>query len=85
MICIEKASNVIAAFRDAPPWRKAVAALTIPTVIGGFLTFTLTGGMDNSAPVWAVCWGASGPLLLWGYAGWIVGRWTVRQSRRRLP
>ena len=66
-------------------WPKSIIALVAAWSAGGILAYGLTGGMDAAAPLWATCWLGSVSLSLWGYAGWLAVRWTVRQTRRLLP
>ena len=65
-------------------WRKALVALALAWSAGGVLAYGLTGGMEGAAPLWATCWLGSASLSLWGYAGCVVVRLVVRQTRRLL-
>ena len=78
------AARHVVAFATAH-WRKAVIALTAAWAAGGVLAYGLTGGMDDTAPLWAMCWLGSVSLALWGCAAWqggLAARWAVRQTRR---
>ena len=66
-------------------WPKAIVALVAAWSAGGVLAYGLTSGMDDAAPLWAMCWLGSVSLSLWGYAGWLAVRWAVRQTRSLLP
>ena len=53
--------------------------------IGGFSSYTLTGGMDDAAPLWAVCLGGSFAMALWciaAWQGWLAVRWAGRRIGR---
>ena len=66
----------------ASVWRKALVALTVVYGVGGVLAYGLTGGIDDSAPLWAICWLGSLSLSLWGCAAW-QGCRAVRWAARR--
>lgn len=69
----------------AAHWRKAVIALTVAWAFGGVLAYGLTGGMTDTAPLWAMCWLGSVSLSVWACAAWQGGlavRWTFRRARR---
>jgi hypothetical protein len=72
----------------ASVWRKALlVALTLAWSAGGVLAYGLTGGMEDAAPLWAMCWLGSVSLAVWGCAAWQGGlavRWAGRQTRRLL-
>ena len=78
--CSPKVSVVFAA-----AWRKALIVLTLAWSAGGLLAYGLTSGMDDAAPLWALCWLGSVSLALWGCAAWQGGlavRWAVRHTLR---
>lgn len=73
-----------AAARAVPHWRKAIIALTVAWSAGGLMAYGFTGGMDGAAPLWAQCWLgsviAAGVLGCIAWEGWLMGRWTIRQT-----
>ena len=74
-----------AAVQAAPLWRKVVASLALVWMVGGFAAFILAGGLNDAAPLWAVCWGVSVSLFFWGYIAWRVGATLWRITHRIWP
>ena len=55
--------------------------------IGGFSSYTLTGGMEGAAPLWATYLGGSLAMALWciaAWQGWLAVRWAGRSIGRLL-
>ena len=81
----QAASADVAAARSGPLWRKVFAGLAIPSVVGGFLAYGLTGGMDDAAPLWALCWvgsiTAGGVLGCAAAVAWRPATWPVCKNR----
>ena len=68
-------------------WPKSIIALVAAWSAGGVLAYGLTGGMEGTAPLWAMYWLGSVSLAVWGCAAWQGGlavRWAGRQTRRLL-
>ena len=61
--CRPKLVTKYEAAKSAHPWRKAFAALTIPSIVGGLIAGLMTGGIDGTASPWAMCWFGSAMVV----------------------
>jgi len=78
-----EAASEVAAMRTGRLRRKTAYVVVPAWAIGGVGSYILTGGMDDAAPLWAMCLGGSVAMAFWcaaGWQGWLAVRWTGRRA-----